>query len=274
MPAEESEMNTAPAPTAHDRTLDVAAQAGRLLTRLRAERTRVHAITNAAAQVLTANLLLAAGAIPSLTAAADEVPAFVTRAGALLINLGTLDGERRAAIPWAIASARAAARPWVLDPVFVDASPARRDLARLCLAGHPSVLRCNAAEFAALAEREPTVEGVREYAAALQAVVALTGPVDHVTDGTRSLLIENGHALMARTTAMGCAATALVAAFVALAPEDMLGAAAAALVVIGVAGEMAGETAGGPGSFPAAFLDVVDALDPAIIERRARVRAS
>jgi hydroxyethylthiazole kinase len=274
MPAEESEMDTAPVPADNAPLYDVAAHAGRLLTRLRAERTRVHAVTNAAAQVLTANLLLAAGAVPSLTTAADEVPAFVTRAGALLINLGTLDPERRAAIPWAIASARAAAKPWVLDPVFVDASPGRRDLARLCLAGHPAVLRCNVAEFSALAEREPTLETVRDYAVALQAVVALTGPVDHVTDGRRSVLIENGHLLMARTTAMGCAATALVAAFAALAPDDALAAAAAALVVVGVAGEIAGETAGGPGSFPTAFLDVLDALEPEAIERRARVRTS
>jgi hydroxyethylthiazole kinase len=273
MPAEESEMDMAPAPTDHDPVIEIAGHAGRLLTRLRAERTRVHAITNAAAQVLTANLLLAAGGIPSLTTAADEVPAFVSRADALVVNLGTLDGERRAAIPWAIASARAAGKPWVLDPVFVDASPGRLHLAHLCLAGHPSVLRCNAAEFAALAGREATSEAVREYAASLQIVVALTGPVDHVTDGTRSVYIENGHPFMARTTAMGCAATALVAAFAALSPEDALGTTAGALVVVGVAGEMAGETAQGPGSFPAAFLDALDRLDEALITRRARVRA-
>jgi hydroxyethylthiazole kinase len=271
MPAEESEMAAGPAPTPTDRSLDVPAAAGRLILRLREEHVRVHAITNAAAQVLTANLLLAAGGVPSLTTAADEVPAFVTRAAALLVNLGTLDGERRAAIPWAIATARAAQKPWVLDPVFVDASPGRRDLARLCLTGHPAVLRCNGPEFTALAEREPSPDAVREYAASLQSVVALTGPVDHVTDGARSVLIENGHALMARTTAMGCAATALVAAFAALAPEDPLAAAASALLVVGIAGEIAGETAQGPGTFPAALLDALDALTPEVIEARARV---
>ena len=104
-------------------------------------------------------------------------------------------------------------------------------------------------------------------------MVALTGPVDHVTDGTRSVFIENGHALMARTTAMGCAATALVAAFAALSPEDALGATAGALVAVAIAGEIAGETAQGPGSFPAALLDALDDLDAGLIARRARVRA-
>ena len=76
-----------------------------LLERLRTERIRVYAITNAAAQTFTANLLLAAGGIPSLTIAPKEVTAFTSRSAALLVNLGTLDEERCAAIPLAIAAA-------------------------------------------------------------------------------------------------------------------------------------------------------------------------
>ena len=78
----------------------LAGDTAELLSRLRRESTRVHAITNAAAQVLTANLILAAGGTPSLTIAPEEVTAFASRADALLVNLGTLDGDRRAAIPW------------------------------------------------------------------------------------------------------------------------------------------------------------------------------
>ena len=250
---------------------DVAAEAGRLLERLRAERTRVHAITNAAAQVLTANFLLAAGGVPSLTTAPDEVSAFTARAGALLVNLGTLDSDRRAAIPWAIATARGAKTPWVLDPVFVDASPNRLDLARLCLSGEPSVLRCNAAEFEALSGRQASDEEIVAYARARGCVVALTGPVDHVTDGDRSVFVENGHALMARITAMGCAATALVAAFAALEP-DPLRACAAALLVTGIAGEIAGESAAGPGTFQPALLDALFTMTGETIAARARLR--
>ncbi len=250
-------------------THDLPARAAELLDRLRGERVRVHGITNAAAQVFTANLLLAAGGIPSLTVAPEEVASFTGRAGALLVNLGTLDAERRAGIPWAIAAARAAKKPWVLDPVFVDASPPRLELARLCLTGCPAVLRCNAAEFTALAGEEASPEAVRAFAAAQGVVVALTGPVDLVTDGTTSLAIANGHDLMTRVTAMGCAATALVAAFTAL--TDPLEAAASAVLVIGVAGEIASETAAGPGSFQPAFLDALHALDGAALGARARL---
>jgi hydroxyethylthiazole kinase len=268
MLAEESEM---PSPIAsRPDAPPLPRLAAHLLDRLRREGTRVHAITNAAAQAFTANLLLAAGAAPSLTTAPDEAPAFTARAGALLVNLGTLDAERRAAIPWAIATARAARLPWVLDPVFADASPARRELARLCVAGEPAVLRLNPAEFRALAEAEPTPEALAAFAVAHETVVALTGPTDLVADGERVVRIANGHPLMDRVTAMGCAASALVAAFAAL-HDSRIEAAAAALLAVGVAGEIAGERAAGPGSFQPAFLDALHGLDAAALSARARL---
>jgi hydroxyethylthiazole kinase len=249
---------------------DIAATAGALLDRLRQERPRVHAITNAAAQVFTANLLLAAGATPSLTVAPDEVADFTGRAGALLVNLGTLDADRRAAIPRAIATARTAGIPWVLDPVFVDSSPPRLDLARLCLAGSPAVLRCNAAEFASLSGRAASDEALRDFASAHGTVAALTGAIDRVAGGTRAVAIANGHPLMTRVTAMGCAATALVAAFAGLG-ADPFDAAASALLVVGIAGEVAAETARGPGTFQPAFLDALHHLDASAIAARARL---
>lgn len=246
-------------------------RAAQLLQRLRKDGTRIHAITNAAAQVLTANLVLAAGGLPSLTIADDEVAAFVARADALLVNLGTLDHERRAAIPAAIAAARAAGKPWVLDPVFVEASPPRLEFARLCLAEGPGVLRCNRPEFAVLAGAKASPESLARYARSTRCVVALTGSTDWVSDGERFVTVENGHELMTRVTAMGCAATALVAAFAALA-EDGFEAAGAALLAVGVAAEIAAETAAGPGSFPPAFLDALHGLDAAQLRARACIR--
>lgn len=263
-------MRAADAPFLAGAEQDLPHQAGWLLARVRAERPRVHAITNTAAQVFTANLLLASGSIPSLTSASDEVAFFAAQADALLVNLGTLDEGRRAAIPVALVAAREHGRPWILDPVFVDASPPRLALARQCLAEGPAVLRCNRAEFEILSGAAASDEAVRAYARALGSVVALTGPLDHVTDGSRSVRIANGHPLMARTTAMGCAATALVAAFLAIGAAP-LAAAAGALLATGVAGEIAAEKAQGPGTFPAAFLDALDGLEAEVLEARARL---
>ena len=244
--------------------------AASLVDALRARPIRVHAITNAAAQVFTANLLLAAGAIPSLTYARDEVEAFTARADALLVNLGTLDAERRAGIIAAIETARANARPFILDPVFVDRSPPRLAWAKALLAERPAILRCNAAEFEALSGATVDEDALRASAREWRCVIALTGETDIVTDGERVARIANGHPLMTRITAMGCAGTALVAAFAAL-HEDAFVAAAAALLCLGVAGEVAAARAGGPGSFQPAFLDALYSLDTDTLRAKARL---
>src|SRR5258708_33024775 len=117
MPAEGAEMHLPrPTPLAPDLP-EVAAD---ILARLRARGPRVHCITNAVAQNFTANVLLAAGAVPSMTVAPDEIAAVVARADALLVNLGTLDRGRREAAEVAIEEATDERRPWVLDPVFLD----------------------------------------------------------------------------------------------------------------------------------------------------------
>ena len=76
-------------------------------------------------------------------------------------------------------------------------------------------------------------------------MVGLSGATDLVADGARLARVANGHPLMARVTAMGCAASALVAACLAVEP-DAWRATAAALVIIGVAGELAADKAARP----------------------------
>jgi hydroxyethylthiazole kinase len=241
-----------------------------LLTRLRARAPRVHCITNAVAQHFTANVLLAAGAIPSMTISADEIGAFVARADALLVNLGTFDEERRAAAATAIEVAAEEGVPWVLDPVFIDRSEPRAAYAQSLVGQKPRAIRLNRAEFMALSSLELEDGALARYALDTLAVLALTGAVDEITDGARTVSIENGHPLMARVTAMGCAASALTGAFLAI-ESDPLVATAAALLCFGVAGSVAGERATGPGSFPAALLDALYALDKKILVEKARV---
>jgi hydroxyethylthiazole kinase len=241
-----------------------------ILMRLRARGPRVHCITNAVAQTFTANTLLAAGAVPSMTLSAGEIGAFVARANALLVNLGTFDAERRAAAAAALQVAAERRIPWVLDPVFIDRSAARADYAKSLVAQKPNAVRLNGAEFAALLGAEPEDAALAAYARDTRAVMALTGTVDRIADGAQQTLIENGHPLMARVTAMGCAASALTAAFLAV-ESDAFKATASALLCFGVAGGLAGERASGPGSFPAALLDALYALDKHTLTEKARV---
>ena len=241
-----------------------------ILTRLRARAPRVHCITNAVAQTFTANVLLAAGAIPSMTLSADEIGAFVARADALLVNLGTFDAERRDATATALEVANEEGVPWVLDPVFIDRSEPRAAYAKSLIGYKPGAIRLNSGEFTALSGTEPDDAALSQYALDTLAVVALTGTVDRITDGAHRVAIENGHPLMAKVTAMGCAASALNAAFLAV-ESDPFAATAAALLCFGVAGGIAGEHATGPGSFPAALIDALYGLDETTLTDKARV---
>jgi hydroxyethylthiazole kinase len=249
---------------------DLAHVTADVLARLRARRPRVHCITNNVAQNFTANALLAAGCIPSMTLAPEEIGAFVASADALLVNLGTFDAERRDATETAIEVATEEGVPWALDPVFVDRSPPRAAYARTLVGHKPRVIRLNRPEFTALAGVEPEAAELIRYALDTLAIVALTGEIDLVADGARHVSLQNGHPLMTRVTAMGCAASALAAACLTV-ESDPLTATAAALTIFGVAGEVAGTRASGPGSFATALLDALYDLDADTLIERARV---
>ena len=248
----------------------VAQTASDILARLRARGPRVHCITNAVAQNFTANVLLAAGCVPSMTLSAEEIGPFVTGAQGLLVNLGTFDRERRQATGIAVETAAAHALPWVLDPVFVDRAPPRAAFARELIGRRPSVVRLNHGEFSTLAGHAPSREAAMAYARANRIVIGLSGETDLVTDGERVAAVANGHPLMAKVTAMGCAGSALVVACLAAEP-DAFCAAAAALVMIGVAGELAAGKAAGPGTFATAIIDALYNLDGSALIARAKV---
>jgi hydroxyethylthiazole kinase len=251
--------------------IELADIAADVLARIRERAPRVHCITNSVAQQFTANMLLAAGAVPSMTISADEIGAFVAGADALLVNLGTSDRERKSAIEVAVKIAAGKELPWLLDPVFVDRSPGRAQFGRDLLAARPSVVRLNHAEFAALSGNKAEVDAAARFAQANAAVVALTGDVDIVSDGARRIAIANGDPLMAAVTAMGCAGAAFVCAALAIETDAWL-ATLAALAAFGVAGEVAAQTAKGPGSFAVGMIDALHRLDRATL--RTRIKAS
>jgi hydroxyethylthiazole kinase len=258
-----------PGTTAHN---DMARNAAELVERLRAEKPRIHCITNAVAQNFTANVLLAVGAVPSMTLAPEEIADFVASAQGLLVNLGTLDRERRKAAERAVEAARRERLPWLLDPVYVDRVPQRLTFAKVLLARGPAAMRLNHAEFAALAGSQPTPCSVAALAQEHGIVLGLSGETDMVTDGDRYAAISNGHPLMAKVTAMGCAVSAVATACLAVEP-DAWRATCAALMIAGVAGEMAGERASGPGSFAVAILDALHNLDGDALIARARIES-
>jgi hydroxyethylthiazole kinase len=249
---------------------DLAQATSDILARLRTRAPRIHCITNAVAQNFTANVLLAAGCVPSMTLAPEEIGAFVAGAQGLLVNLGTFDAERREAAEIAVGTAAQKKLPWVLDPVFIERAPPRAAFARQLIGRGPAAVRLNHAEFSALGGGTVTRENAMANARAKHMVVALSGETDLITDGERVAAVANGHALMAKVTAMGCAGSALVTACLAVEP-DAFRATVAALVIIGVAGELAAEQSTGPGSFAIAIIDALHNLDGPPLVARAKV---
>jgi hydroxyethylthiazole kinase len=233
----------------------------------------VQCLTNSVVQTITANTLLAAGASPAMVDNVHESAAFARVASAVLVNVGTLDDDRAAAMGLAAAAARAAGTPWVLDPVAVGGLEFRTRVARELLDSAPTVVRGNASEVLGLAGAgsggrgvdstagaEEAVEAARELSRRTGGAVAVSGAVDVLVQDGRTLRVSGGHVLLTRTTGAGCSLGALVAAYAAVEPDPLV-AAAAAHAHVAVAAERAAARAGRPGSFAVAWVDELDAVD-------------
>lgn len=251
--------------------------------RLREARPLVQCVTNSVTTNFVANVLLAIGASPAMVDIPGEARPFAAVASGVLLNLGTPSHEQREAMIEAAESANAAGTPWVLDPVAVGSLPVRTELAHRLVRLAPTVIRGNASEIRALAgagagadgvDAADAVDDVRDAAVSLArssgAVVAVSGPVDLITDGDRVVRIANGDPILTVVTGAGCALGGVVAAALAT-HDDPFTATVAACTVYGVAAQRAAEVAHGPGSFVPAFLDALNAVDAASVDELARV---
>jgi hydroxyethylthiazole kinase len=238
------------------------------LQQIRAQNPLVHNITNYVVMNSTANALLAVGASPVMAHALEEVEEMVGFASALVLNIGTLSP------PWVesmVRAAKAARRrqiPIVLDPVGSGATALRTSTVRRLLEeAPPTILRGNASEIRSLVVNEHSTKGVDSahgVDAALDAaqtlsrrhgcVVTVSGATDLIVGEGRVVKIHNGHPMMTKVTGLGCTASALTGAFAAVNPSPLL-AAANAMAVLGIAGELAAERSRGPGTLQLHIID-------------------
>ena len=264
--------------------VSLALKAALNLQKLRTTRPLIHNITNYVVMNYTANALLSCGASPVMAHAVEEVEEMVSMAGALVLNIGTLTPTWIDVMLVAGKKANQVDIPVVLDPVGSGATKLRTSSAKRILEEIDiSVIRGNASEVLSLAEMESgtkgvdsvhTVEDVSEIAAGLAdrigSTLAITGPVDLITDGNRTYRVSNGHELMSSVTGTGCTASALVGAFLAV-DKNAAHAATTALSYLGLAGESAAATATGPGSFQIAMLDALYNINEKEMEKGAKI---
>jgi hydroxyethylthiazole kinase len=252
---------------------------------LRKRRPLVHHITNYVTVNDCANITMCFGGAPVMADAAEEVEEMVAMASALVLNIGTLN---RAQIESMLMAGREANRidvPIVLDPVGVGATAYRTKSAQALLDGlDVAVLKGNAGEIGVLAGTGGQVRGVdsvgisgdrRQVAEGLAerrgCCVVMSGATDIVTDGKRTVLVDNGHEMMGRISGTGCMATSIVGSFVSVKKDRVIGA-AAAMAAFGIVGERAAREGVGPGSFRCALFDEAAALTPVAIHDGARFK--
>ncbi len=246
-------------------------QAAALLAKVRETAPLVHNITNFVVMNSSANILLALGAAPVMAHSRDEVIDMVKLAGALVLNIGTLEEEWVESMLMAAQAANAAGIPVIIDPVGAGATPYRTACAqRLLREARIAVIRGNAGEMSALLGSSGMTRGVDALAetgtdlaarAATLArqtdcIVSMSGAEDFVSDGTTTYVATNGVPLMTKVTGLGCGLSSVTGAFVAIGP-DRLFAAAAAVAVYGLCGELALTRAQAPASFATAFIDTL-----------------
>ncbi|MFD3579523.1 hydroxyethylthiazole kinase [Streptomyces sp. NPDC058644] len=266
-------MDTASVPAQHGTAVSRDAVAD-VIASLRTSAPLVHCLTNVVVSQFTANVLLAAGAAPAMVHSAEEAGALARVAGGVLVNLGTVTSVTAAAMRVAVTEAAGAGRPWVLDPVAVGPLPWRTELARELLeSAPPAVVRGNASEILALdggtggrgVDSTDAPEAALAAAGALArrygCAVAVSGPEDVLTDGTRVVRLANGHPLLTLVTGTGCSLGALVAACTAVTGDALL-AATAATGLLTVAAEDAATRSAGPGTFAVALIDALYELSP------------
>lgn len=258
---------------------------GEALTRIREEKPMLNHITNFVVMNDTANMTLFTGAQPVMTNALGEVEEMTELAGALVLNAGNVT------IPdWCDAMVLAGVRanqkgiPVVMDPVGAGATAMRtRNIRRLLHEMQIQIVRGNAGEIGVLSGMGGKVRGVdsvepagdptevaRQMARTYHLVAAISGKHDIISDGERTLRVENGHAWLPTLTGTGCMATTVVAAFAAVEPDYLI-AAAGAMAVYGLAAELGASQANGPASFRVAMFDHFYHLTPEQVVEGARI---
>ena len=246
------------------------AQAIELLSRIRQNAPLIHNITNFVVMNSSANILLAVGASPVMAHCQAEVEEMTSFAGALVLNIGTLQEDWVDSMILAGKKANSIGIPVILDPVGSGATRLRTDsIKKIMDECSISVLRGNCSEVLSLASDEvktkgvdsslslsdQTVDAARQMAKENKCVIAISGEEDLITDGDTVFRVSNGQPVMTKVTGIGCGLSAVTGAFCAVADGDLAQATAAAFGFYGLCADLAVETSANPGSFEVAFID-------------------
>lgn len=264
-----------------------------LLNNVRTKEPLVQCITNFVTVNDCANVVLASGGSPTMAHDENEVSEIATGCSSLVLNMGTL--EHIESMINAGRKSNELSHPVILDPVAVGASSFRQStFDKLKNNIHFSVIRGNASEIKFIATGACNVSGVdaakedriseksapyfadmaKKLAEKLDCVIAISGEIDIVASKDKAYLIKNGCALMSRITGTGCMLTSMIGAFCGANPDNILDATAAAVMTMGISGELAYEKTtkchGGTMTFKMHMIDEISLMTEETLKERAR----
>ena len=267
---------------------------GKYLENVRNSVPLVHNITNYVTVNDVANILLACGGSPIMSDEPDDVADITSICGGLNINIGTLNKRSIEAMTIAGNRANELGHPILLDPVGAGASALRTDTAvKLMSTLDLAVIRGNISEIKTLAFGSGTTKGVdanvadavtdetldssvdfvKDLAKKTGSIIAVTGAIDLVSDGERCYVIRNGRPEMGKITGTGCQLSGMMTAYVTANPAEKLDAAAAAVCVMGIAGEIGWERmqdGDGNSTYRNRIIDAVYNMDAGTLNDRAK----
>lgn len=267
---------------------------GSCLRQVREKSPLVHNITNYVTVNDVANVILALGASPIMADDEMEVEEITSICQVLNINIGTLNHHSIQSMLLAGKKANELLHPVVLDPVGAGASTFRTKTAMdLINQVKFDVIRGNISEIKTLAlgngvtqgvdanlvdavtkeNLEISIEFAKKFAKDYQCIVAITGSIDLVSDGSVCYVIYNGKPQMSRITGTGCQLSGMLAGFLAANKTCLLEAAVAAVCTMGVAGEIAWENmkdGDGNATYRNRIIDAIYNMTEQDLERRAR----
>lgn len=255
-----------------------------ILNEIRNNSPLVHNITNYVVMNNTANALLSVGASPVMAHSLDEVEDIISISSSLVINMGTLSELWVDSMIKAGKKANELKKPIVFDPVGIGASSYRTEIAKEIIEKtSPCVIRGNASEIMVLAQLSSVTKGVDSTAKTVEALdgaiqlskelnntVVVSGETDYIVTRNKVSSVNNGREIMSKVTGMGCTATSVIGASVAV-EDDVHEAAVFSMALMGVAGEIAEGKSNGPGSFQISFLDTLSSVSSKIISDNARI---
>lgn len=249
--------------------------------RVKKENPMAASITNTVTVNLVANAQLAVGGSAAMIYLPDEGEGMAHLAGAMYINMGTLLPVYEETLPRTVRALQAERKPWVLDPVGIGLGALRREILREFQAYRPGVIRGNASEIIALAnlwglasgqardgvrgvDATDSVDAARAAAIALAletgGAVAVSGPVDLVTDGHQVIRVRGGSRFLPLITGAGCSLGGAIAVYAAVGKPFI--AALAGTIAFDLAAARAEEGGMGPASFQVRFLDELYRISP------------